>query len=803
MDKYELSERVLNVLEWDTIVSELESRCETVNGKKSVSELKPVSADNRKTRLKEISELKALISKGESPDLSGISDIEPLIQIILKGGILQIPDICIIKDCITASNRIISYLKKHKQESELLSAAFVNLDSVAELNELLASSITANNELSTNKYPELQKFRDQIAGLKTEIERKLHDIIYSPAKSGAIQEKIFTVRNDRYVILVKADMRGKIKGTMHDISSSGATLYIEPAEVLSLNNKLIILERDYRIEVNRILRQICSAIAGYSDELILNQELLAKFDFLTAASKFSIAIKGNEPEISGDNVINLLSARHPLLYMMNPENVVSNDISLGKEYKCMIISGANTGGKTVLLKTVGLCVLLAMHGLHIPASPDSALGAFNNILADIGDDQNIVQSLSTYSGQIVILNQMIKTADKNTLVLIDELLAGTNPKQGAVIAQAVLEALAGTNAVLMVATHYSELKELPSDDQRFVNASVAFDIDSLKPTYKLRTGLPGTSYALEIARNYGMDENILQRAKDLLDSKEISTEALLENIQKHRQEIDEEYSRIAQIKEELNNEKNKLNEQNRELNIKASEIKRKHGIDFIEEIRKYKEEINLKLKSLRNESIKELESVHHDLSKIQKNLNNTLKENRKNEILNQSKNPALSGDEKPGTGVFVIPLEKNAIIDEIDKINKTAVIIIGNSIRSRYSFKDLLVSDNFEKKKPDFEKKQKKENAFPESTPVTIQTSLNTSDLRGLRVEDALNKLESDLDRMMRNNISAAVVIHGHGTGALKKAVREWLNFSCYAASFRPGKQYEGGDGVSIVLLKE
>ncbi|MFH0977433.1 MAG: endonuclease MutS2 [Spirochaetota bacterium] len=801
-----ISERVLRILEWDSIITELASRCATSTGREIAQAIKPLAAEKAKSRLKEITELKETMLQSEQPDFTGAENISPLLDIAEKEGVLQISDVCVIRNFITASNRIINFISKHKDILVSISVEFGFLARLNDLKDLLYSSVTDNNELNTNKYPALKNIKDNLSGVKQEIEKKLNSIFNSSSLSSALQEKIHTIRNERYVILIKTNMKDKVKGNIHDLSASGATLYIEPEEITHLNNKMIMLERDYKIEISRILRELTKEIAKHSGELRSNATLLARLDILTASAKFSIEVKGSEPQIVNENIIDLQSARHPLLFLMSPEAVVPNDISIGKEYNCMIISGANTGGKTVLLKTVGLCALLAMHGLHIPAGPDSAIGIFSNILADIGDDQSILESLSTYSGQIVIIKEMIERANKDTLILVDEILVGTNPRQGAVLAQSVLEKLAGTDSIIIVATHYPELKELPSINRRFTNASVSFDIDTLRPTYRLRTGIPGTSYALDIAKNYGMPDEVISRAKELLDSREMSTEALIENIQKHKEEIEEEQKKIKETNEQLIIEKNKNIETKMKLDQRIEEIKNERGIDFIEEINRYRKDITDKLNDLQNKNVKELEKIKHELKETKDKVSAELRKDRQKRFINKYL-PFVPEKAKQGDYVFIASLEKTGRISNIDTAAKRVSVVLGNAIKAKYSFEDLL-SVSVKKAK----KKEKKEpeaarpaTRHPDETdkpvPGTLQTRYNTIDLRGLKADEAINRLETELDRMMRSGIDTAVIIHGHGTGALKLAVRSQLKFSRYVAKFRPGEQGEGGDGVTIALL--
>ena len=802
-----ISERVLGILEWQSILKELESRCATVIGKKLVSSLKPLMIERVRLRLKQITEIKELMIQSEAPDFAGITEIDALLEIASKEGVLSIENLSAIKDFIIATNRIINFISKFKDQLDNTAEEYSALNKLRDLGELLSNSITDSNELNVNRFKELKRIKENLFKTRQEIEKKLHDIIHSPHLSLSIQEKIHTIRNERYVVLVKSNMRDKVKGNLHDVSSSGATFFVEPAEIISSNNKLIMLERDYKNEILRILRELSKETGKYSNELYSNSRLLAGLDFLAAASKLSISIKGSEPEILDEPIIQLLNARHPLLYLMSTGTVIPNDISIGKDFNCMIISGANTGGKTVLLKTAGLCALLSMHGLHIPADPDSSIGIFSGIMADIGDDQSISASLSTYSGQIVIINEMIENANEETLVLIDEILVGTNPRQGAVLAQSVLESLAETGARIIATTHYPELKELPLANNRFMNASVSFDAESLKPTFKLRTGIPGTSYALDIAKNYGLRDNIIKRAKELLDSREKTAEALIENMQKHREELEEENRKISELNITLTKEKNKYLKMQADLSLRIEETKNEKGIEFIDEINKFRNEIANKIKDIHNAKESELEKLQQNLGEIKTKIIHRLKKDRKKRFIG---NTIAFLPEKANTGdsVFIVSLEKIGKIESIDNVNSSVSVLLGNSIKAKYGFNDVLTPLTIAKKnKPQktiIEKKYPvdiQEEKSDNEISRTIQMHYNTCDLRGLKVEEALNKLESDLDKMIRSAINTAVIIHGHGTGALKEAVRNKLKTSSYVKRFRPGEYGEGGDGVTIASL--
>ncbi len=797
-----ISQRVLDILEWPAVLDELVGRCDTGPGASFAREIAPLDHETAGTRLRLITDFRGLVSRGDICDFSGVEDIEGHLVLAEKEGVLRLEDLLLIREFIFASGRVRKFLQNQREEFPPLAGESRLMDKLTDIGDLLISAITDAGRLSESKYPKLKGLNDSLFSARQEIEKNLNGIIYSPDMDPVLQEKMFNLRNGRYVLLVKANMKGRIKGTVHDVSSTGATLYVEPAAVTDLNNAVIVLNRELNAETERILRELSRAVARNADLLRNNLHVLACLDFLQAAARFSIAVNGSGLEIANGPEINLVQARHPLLSLMIPGEVVPNDIALGEDYRCLILSGANTGGKTVLLKTIALCALMAAHGLHIPASPDSRIGIFDDILADIGDDQNLSRSLSTFSGQITIIHEMINRAGKNSLIILDEIIVGTNPRQGAALAQAILEQLIETGSIIVVTTHYSELKELPAMDDRFQNGSVSFDTETLRPTYRLRTGIPGISYAIEIAKNYGLGDNILDRSRELLSSREISVESLIEQIQKYEEEMEEERVRLDRKKKELLTEKEDYEKKRLSLQKLTEEIKHQQGIDFLEELAEYRRAIADKFQSLQSASMGDAGKLQEELISVQEKVTGEMARETEKRFLDRYGSVRIESLEK-GKRIFIVPLEKEGIIENFDTEKETVSVRIG-SLRSRYRFKDLLMPKETAagKKRPRREKKPTREAPKQEEKiPVTIQTSYNTVDLRGMLADEAVRAMEDGLDRMLRSGISAAVVIHGHGTGALKKAVRERLKHSPYAEDFRPGGQKEGGDGVTIVRL--
>ncbi len=798
-----ISERVLEALEWDRIVELLTGGCRTAPGRDFARTLEPLTRLHAASRLGKLTDLKKIkLLENDSPDFSGIEDIGQLAGLAEKGGVLTLEELGLLRNFLTACAGLRRFLVRHRDVYPAIASEADGLDPLNDLTSLFSKSLTEAGALSRGAYPELGKIEDEIAALRRDMEKRLTEIIHSPAMSACLQEKMFTTRGDRYVLLLKSTFRGKIKGTVHDISSSEATLFIEPDAVTDLNNRIVMKEHALRREISRILAALSAQAGEKSSELQSNLIIAGRLDFLNSGAELSEKLNAVEPLLSEEAVIDLYNARHPLLYLMNPGGTVPNSVSLGKNFRCLLITGANTGGKTVLLKTIGLCALMAKHGLHIPAGPDSVIAVFDGIFADIGDDQNLSQSLSTFSGQIVALNEMLVNALPNSLVLIDEIVVGTNPRQGAALARAILESLADTGALMAVTTHYSELKNLATTDPRFENASVSFDPDSFAPTYRLLTGLPGSSHAVEIAGLYGLSRAVLARARSLIDESELAADGLIEKVQRLEEDLRGERELIADLRKELEREKGYLAGERRKLQSLEAELKAARGVEFLDEIERLKREISERARELRGADMRTLGELRRDIDSMETSVREGVKAAGK-QRLSDSHRPFDPESCRPGDAVMVLPLGKRCVIESIDTAQGTAQVLLGNSLRSRFPFEELMIPVDSGKKKR--KPKETPINLSPPGesfVPLTIQTSYNTIDLRGRRVDEALSEMHAGLDAMVRSGVGCAVIIHGHGTGAVKEAVRSELKHSSYVNDFRPGEQGEGGDGVTIAVLR-
>lgn len=798
-----MNKRVLDILEWPLIEEKLVSLCHSEPAIKMVQRLKPISEDKIKIQMGKITALKILRQRGEAADLSGLSNISNYIAIAERGGILDTAELLLVRKFTVASERIKKFIKERIEEFASLNDELERINPLPDLKKTLLDSITDEGELNLEKFPQLRKIRRDISSARQDIEKRINKLIHSPDNEKMLQEKTFTTVNGRYVILVKTGMKGKVNGNVHDVSASGATVFIEPSDITPLNNNIIILEKELQMEIHKILAELSGKVSDYASELLSNQRVLTYFDFINAAARFSILTGSSEPQLSDKAEMKLVSAKHPLLYIMSPETVIANNVELGSDFNCLIISGANTGGKTVMLKTIGLCAVFAMLGLHIPASPDSIIGIFSNVMADIGDDQNLSNSLSTFSGQLTIINEILHKADSRSLVIIDEIIVGTNPAQGAALSQAILEEMINTGSRIVVTTHYTELKELAVKDPRFSNASVMFNLETLRPAYLLKIGIPGISYAVEIARNYGIAESILTRSNELINSREASVESLLERVQIYEEEIRDEREKVKILTDEISAEKKKIEEQQEKLNKLIENARRKEGIDFIDELKMHREQIAKRITMLQELDQKDAGKLNQEIQEIQDKIAAQLKDETREKYSGQFKE-FVPSEAKPGDRVFISTIETEGVLEEIDSSGESARVILGGTIKARFPVKTLfLVSAGKSGKQQSPVKRPVVKTTGGGPIPSTMQTSYNTIDLRGKRVDEALSFMSLEFDRMDRSNINTVIIIHGHGTGAMKQAVREALKMNIYVRDFRPGENGEGGDGVTVAAMRD
>lgn len=653
----------------------------------------------------------------------------------------------------------------------------------------IKKSIIDENTISDNSSNTLATIRRRQRKLEQDIKSKLNTIIHSSSYSKYMQENVVTIRNERYVIPVKQEYRSYVKGFVHDMSSSGSTVFIEPLAIFELNNELNNLKIDENAEIERILYNLSSQLFPYTNELKLDVSIIGKLDFIFAKAKYSNSIKGITPTINTEKLVNLINARHPLI---DENKVVPTTLSIGEDFSLLIITGPNTGGKTVTLKTVGLLELMACSGLNIPASEKSSIYVFDEIFADIGDDQSISDSLSTFSSHMINISKILNTATENSLILVDELGSGTDPLEGANLAISILEYFKNNNILTIATTHYQELKRYALVTSDVQNASVEFDIENLKPTYKLLLGIPGKSNAFAISEKLGIKKEIIDKARSLLDKQDVDIETLLKKIyddkiiiEKEKEEIQKNLNQVELLKKSLQRDDTKLKMKEKELIDNAKIQARDILLDAKDEASKL---IN-QMKQIETSS-----GAIDELNKLRNKLNSSIKEKSiKDTTENVAVNPISKDLIKPGLKVYITNLNQNGII--VSKINKNDEVQVQiGLIKTNVNLKYL---------EPAKELKNDLTKPTISSNPKVSKTRTANSEINviGLTVDEALPLVDKFLDDCFLAKIQTARIVHGKGTGKLRQSIHSFLKKHKRVKSFRIGTYGEGEMGVTVVEL--
>lgn len=779
-----MDNRTFQLLEYNRIMGMLEKEAISPTGKELAGKLLPAGKKGQVLDFqKETTEAKELLESGFQR--SFFPDIRRSLQkTALEGSILAAEELVAISNFLKVSHQWGNAFSQHTQRLRHLALKFQRIRIFLKLEEVIRGSIGPEGDILDDASPELRKIRSHLRNVHTRLQEKLNSILHSSTYQKIIQEPIVTLRHERYVIPIKKLQKENFSGIVHDQSSSGATLFVEPLSVVNLNNELqeyIVRERE---EIERILQNITAMVRENLPELKETLEVLSEIDLICAKASLSIKIKAIEPKFNDEGHISLRAARHPLL---PPESAVPVDIELGKDSLILVISGPNTGGKTVALKTMGLLSLMAQAGLHIPVAEGSGLGIFSGIFADIGDEQSILHHLSSFAAHIRRLSQILEHADAHTLVLLDELATGTDPAEGVALGKAILENLLAREARTVITTHYWELKTFAQLHPQMRNASVEFDSATLQPTYKLRMGVPGRSNALDMAAREGLSPGIINQAREFLGNHRVKLEELVAHLEEDHREIEEEKrsveTRSREIKTregELFKELNVLKQQRKSVKERASEEARAIVRDAqrrVEELfnrlekvspdRKMLEEVRLTLK-------KESEKIAEELYP-QRLPSEPVKD------LQIGEKVRLSRWNQTGEVVSILP-------------EQWALVRIGE-VKAKVPFVELERLPEVEIKKSEIEEPQ------PDSN-FTIPAVGDKLDIRGLRVEEAMASVDKYLDSVYLSGFARVILVHGIGTGALRKAISEMLAVHPHVASFCPGEVSEGGAGVTVVSLK-
>ncbi len=783
--------KTLNTLEFDKITEKISGFAKTSQSKALCLAAKPHnSAADIKRELEFTRDAKFILDMPSELPVGFVADIKKL-QAVMSTGYLSEEELSDTAQTLRSSRLVKKFLNDNLDENSILRALAKDLISDRELEDEIFDTFDDALNIRPDATPELKGLYSSLKDTESNLRKQVNSLLNNTEFQKHLQENIYTTRDDRIVFQVIASSKSKVPGIVHDVSASSKTFYIEPESLVPLNNKIREIKSQIHAELVRILVSLTNLVRERINEIALSEKLLAQIDFHFAKARYAVKIHAIEPEITDNKILSFEKMKHPLL-IGNVENVIANDFETGKDYKSVIITGSNTGGKTVTLKTIGLFILMAKAGFFLPCTM-AKVYPFKQIFADIGDEQSILQNLSTFSSHMTNIIEILNKSDEDTFVLLDEICAGTDPQEGAVLAKTILEHLAAKGVYSTITTHYGELKALEYQNPYFKNASVEFDTNSLKPTYRLLMGIPGLSNAILIASNLGLDKSIVDEAKNLLISQKDPSILVVEKLQ-------ETQHKLAQNLQEAENLKEQSLTTQKEYEQNLSEIKKdkkktikriKDKFDY--ELLSVKAEIKDILDELRREKSEKIaRRSYARLAGMEQKFRSKLGEHEEKTEYEEVQWDNVQINDK------LLLKELNQVVTLLglpDKNGKVPVLM-GN-IKTQIK-KDKLAA--FDKQ---YEKKQ---NTYKpsslESFTLKKYSVSNTLDIRGYRVEDALDTLEGWLDEASLANISPVTVIHGHGTGALKSAVRDFLSTSPYVASFRAGNNTEGGDGVSIIDLK-
>ncbi|AKG04169.1 MULTISPECIES: endonuclease MutS2 [Salimicrobium] len=781
-----MNERILGVLEFGKIIEKLTGYAETSLGKDAAQRLKPstelpevVKLQNETDEAQQVLRLKGHIPFG------GIRNIKPHLKRTSIGGVLSATECVDVATTIYGGKELKRFVEEMEEPDMPILRELVDIiHPLPILERTIRNSIDDNGVVMDGASDTLRSIRSRINTLESRLRDKMES--YTKQQSEKLSDAIVTIRNERYVLPVKQEYRGSIKGIVHDQSSSGATLFIEPQPVVDINNDLQEARVQEKREVDRILGELSEAIEEDRPILAENVRVLAGLDFIFARAKLGRSMGAAMPAMNNEGRILMKQARHPLI---SEEEVVPNDIELGTDFTSIIITGPNTGGKTVTLKLVGLCTLMAQAGLQIPAMDGCELAVFDNVYADIGDEQSIEQSLSTFSSHMTNIVDILDKVDDSTLVLFDELGAGTDPQEGAALAMAILDEVVDKDARVIATTHYPELKAYGYNRENVVNASVEFNIETLEPTYRLLIGVPGRSNAFEISRRLGLREDVISAAKERVGVDSESVESMIASLDEARREAEADYERAEEIRREaeeiyseLNSEWKRFEDQKEKLYKKAEE-KAKQSVD---KAREEAQGIVDELKQMKNSS----ELKEHEWIEARKMFDEAEPELTKKEKQPKNKQSNETKELQAGDEVKLLTLNQQGVIVEKGRNDEYQVQV--GSMKVKAKRKDL---EFVKTKKPEREK---------QIAPVRGKTShvKPELDLRGERYEDALNRLEKYLDDALLAGYPQVSIIHGKGTGALRQGVQSLAKRHSRISTARSGGMKEGGSGVTVLELK-
>lgn len=794
-----MNQKALETLEYKKIIAQLKREMGSAASAKLADELTPLTSEKIiKEELRSTTEaVDLIVRKGPLPT-GGLYDIREALLLAKKGGSLTMRQLLEVQNVLGISSEVVAFM--HDDALPELKYIGEMVDLIVEFTALekeISRCILTEDEMADNASPKLKDIRRNIHQQNQAIKNKLSRIITSSSNKTYLQDTIVTMRDGRYVIPVKQEYRSFFPGMVHDQSKGGATLFIEPQGVVELNNKLRELEVEEQLEIARILAELSSRVAEHYREIRSNLELLTKLDFIMAKGKLSCKMHASEPKIDADGELRLISARHPLIEY---KKAVPVDIRIGGDYRTLIITGPNTGGKTVSLKTAGLLVMMAQSGLHIPASHASTLPIFGEVFADIGDEQSIEQSLSTFSSHMKNIVSIIDKASYDSLVLVDELGAGTDPTEGAALAIAILERFYDSGALTMATTHYNELKKYALATSGVENAAMEFDVETLTPTYRLLIGVPGKSNAFEISKKLGLSESVIERASEHIKHGDMEFENVISSIEDDKRKAAADRLDAESMRAEIEERLKKLEEKEKAISEKRA--------DIIAEAKREARELLRETKSA-------VKDVQKDLRRLQKsgahtNLNTgALEKSRRKineaedlvseKVVKQVNSEPVSADTlKIGDRVKLLTIGQNGTILSLPDEKGNLMINIG-ALKVKARLQDLMLINEGKDRKPQA-KSSSKYGSLLRSKSSSVSASIN---VMGKNLEDALADVEKYLDDVYMAGLDMVSIIHGRGGGILKDGIRQMLKRKKYVDSYGAASYNDGGEGVTIVRMKK
>ena len=786
----ELFEKSMATLELPQVLALLADCAATLEGKERCLALRPLTDLDDVARAQEETSaaVKMLVLRG-SPGFSGVKPVSASLQRADMGGSLSTRELLDIASVLRCARGARDY--GDSEEKTVISHLFRSLTPNRFLEDSITNSILSEEEIADSASSELASIRRHMRSTEARVRDILQRLI-SSNQSKYLQESIITIRSDRYVVPVKAEHKNAIPGLVHDVSSSGSTFFIEPMGVVKANNELRELAAREKKEIERILAELSAQCAAHKEDIGEDYTLLILLDTIFARGQLSLKMEASQPGLS-ERYLRLRGARHPLL---DKKKAVANDLELGDRFDTLVITGPNTGGKTVTLKTLGLITLMAQCGLHIPAKSDSTVRVFRRVLSDIGDEQSIAQSLSTFSSHMTNIVGILKEADGQTLILFDELGAGTDPVEGAALAAAVIESARELGALVAATTHYAELKVYAMTTPGVENASCEFNVDTLAPTYRLVMGIPGKSNAFAISRRLGLPEEIIDRAAARLDAENVRFEDVLTKLDQQRQEMEKDRAEARRLKLEMEQSAGKAREYRKRLEEERSKVVEKAQAEaraIIQEARDASDLALSELKELKKRQDLDWQQVNDGRAEARRLLNEA-----ERSIGGAAQEPEAPPPTRPARAGDTVELVSMGTRASVLSVNKDGTLQLQAGILKITAKQDEVRVVEGETQS------QKEARRIVQRAQHTLRAAAAPSeiDLRGMMTDEAIAVLDRFLDTAMMGKLESVTIIHGKGTGAVRKAVREHLKRSRYIKSFRPGRYGEGEDGVTVAELR-